>query len=35
MHMLLTDEPGKKLLLLGNEAIARGGLEEAKCSLDV
>ncbi len=27
MHTLLKDEPGKKLLLLGNEAIARGGLE--------
>ena len=27
MHKLLTDQPGKKLLLLGNEAIARGALE--------
>ncbi|MEW5733390.1 MAG: indolepyruvate ferredoxin oxidoreductase subunit alpha [Thermodesulfobacteriota bacterium] len=27
MHKLLTDAPGKKLLLLGNEAIARGALE--------
>ncbi len=27
MHPLLRDEPGKKLLLLGNEAIVRGGLE--------
>jgi indolepyruvate ferredoxin oxidoreductase alpha subunit len=27
MHKLLTDEPGKQLLLLGNEAIARGALE--------
>ena len=27
MHKLLTDEPGKQMLLLGNEAIARGALE--------
>ncbi|MDM8515329.1 indolepyruvate ferredoxin oxidoreductase subunit alpha [Desulfobacterales bacterium HSG16] len=27
MHKLLTDQPGKKLLLLGNEAIARGAIE--------
>jgi len=27
MHKLLTDQPGQKLLLLGNEAIARGALE--------
>jgi indolepyruvate ferredoxin oxidoreductase alpha subunit len=27
MHHLLTDEVGKKLLLLGNEAIVRGALE--------
>jgi len=27
MHKLLTDEPGKKMLLLGNEAIARGAVE--------
>jgi len=27
MHKLLTDTPGKKMLLLGNEAIARGALE--------
>jgi len=27
MHKLMTDEPEKKLLLLGNEAIARGALE--------
>jgi len=27
MHKLLTDEPGKEMLLLGNEAIARGALE--------
>ncbi len=27
MHKLLTDEPGATLLLLGNEAIARGALE--------
>jgi indolepyruvate ferredoxin oxidoreductase alpha subunit len=27
MHKLLTDKPGKKMLLLGNEAIARGGIE--------
>lgn len=27
MHQLLTDEPGRKMLLLGNEAIARGALE--------
>ena len=28
MHKLLTDEPGKKMLLLGNEAIARGAIVE-------
>lgn len=27
MHKLLIDEPGKEMLLLGNEAIARGALE--------
>jgi indolepyruvate ferredoxin oxidoreductase alpha subunit len=27
MHKLLTAQPGLKMLLLGNEAIARGGLE--------
>ena len=27
MHKLLIEEPGKELLLLGNEAIARGALE--------
>jgi indolepyruvate ferredoxin oxidoreductase alpha subunit len=27
MHKLLTDAPGKAMLLLGNEAIARGALE--------
>ncbi len=27
MHLLLTDQPGGKLLLLGNEAITRGALE--------
>jgi len=27
MHRLLTDGPGQKLLLLGNEAIARGAIE--------
>jgi len=27
MHKLLSDTPGKKYLLLGNEAIARGGIE--------
>ncbi|MEJ2096476.1 MAG: indolepyruvate ferredoxin oxidoreductase subunit alpha [Deltaproteobacteria bacterium] len=27
MHKLLTDAPGKKMLLLGNEAIARGAIE--------
>ena len=27
MHKLLTKQPGLKMLLLGNEAIARGGLE--------
>jgi len=27
MHKLLTDQPGKKMLLLGNEAIARGAIE--------
>lgn len=27
MHPLLKDEPGKKMFLLGNEAIARGALE--------
>jgi len=27
MHKLLADQPGQKMLLLGNEAIARGALE--------
>jgi indolepyruvate ferredoxin oxidoreductase alpha subunit len=27
MHKLLTDSPGKEMLLLGNEAIARGAVE--------
>ncbi len=27
MHKLLTDQPGKKMMLLGNEAIARGAIE--------
>jgi len=27
MHKLLSDNPGKKMLLLGNEAIARGAIE--------
>ncbi len=27
MHKLLIDDPGKKMLLLGNEAIARGAVE--------
>ncbi len=27
MHKLLIDEPGKKMVLLGNEAIARGAIE--------
>ncbi len=27
MHKLLTDSPGEKMLLLGNEAIARGAIE--------
>ena len=27
MHKLLTDKPGSKMLLLGNEAIARGAIE--------
>ena len=27
MHKLLTENPGKKMLLLGNEAIARGAIE--------
>jgi indolepyruvate ferredoxin oxidoreductase alpha subunit len=27
MHKLLTDTPGEKMLLLGNEAIARGAIE--------
>lgn len=27
MHKLLTDQPGEKMLLLGNEAIARGAIE--------
>ncbi|MFO7989391.1 MAG: hypothetical protein R6U16_07865 [Desulfotignum sp.] len=27
MHMLLRDKPGEQMLLLGNEAIARGALE--------
>jgi hypothetical protein len=27
MHKLLTENPGQKMLLLGNEAIARGAIE--------
>lgn len=27
MHKLLTENPGEKMLMLGNEAIARGGIE--------
>ena len=27
MHKLLTEDPGLKMLLLGNEAIARGAIE--------
>jgi len=27
MHKLMTDKPGEKMLLLGNEAIARGAIE--------
>ena len=27
MHKLLTDNPGEKMLLLGNEAIVRGAIE--------
>lgn len=27
MHQLLSDSPGKKIMLLGNEAIARGAIE--------
>ncbi len=27
MHKLLTDNPGEKMLFLGNEAIARGAIE--------
>lgn len=27
MHKLFTDQPGQKMLLLGNESIARGGIE--------
>ncbi len=27
MHKLLTDDPGRKMMLLGNEAIARGAIE--------
>ncbi len=27
MHKLLTNNPGEKMLLLGNEAIARGAIE--------
>ena len=27
MHKLLTDNPGQKMLMLGNEAIARGAIE--------
>ena len=27
MHKLLTDQPGRQMLLLGNEAIARGAVE--------
>jgi len=28
MHPLLKDNPGEKMLMLGNEAIARGAIEE-------
>ena len=27
MHKLLTDQPGLKMVMLGNEAIARGAIE--------
>ena len=27
MHKLLVDQPGNKVLMLGNEAIARGAIE--------
>ena len=27
MHKLLTENPGERMLLLGNEAIARGAIE--------
>nr|MCU0540096.1 indolepyruvate ferredoxin oxidoreductase subunit alpha [Desulfobacterales bacterium] len=27
MHKLLKDQPGERMLLLGNEAIARGAVE--------
>ena len=27
MHKLLTENPGEKMILLGNEAIARGAIE--------
>ena len=27
MHKLLTDKPGERMVLLGNEAIARGAVE--------
>ena len=27
MHKLLNDSPGEKIMLLGNEAIARGAVE--------
>ena len=27
MHKLLNDSPGEKIMLLGNEAIARGAIE--------
>ena len=27
MHKLLQDRPGEKIMLLGNEAIARGAVE--------
>jgi indolepyruvate ferredoxin oxidoreductase alpha subunit len=27
MHKLLVDNPGQKMLMLGNEAIARGAIE--------
>ena len=27
MHKLLTDQPGTTMVLLGNEAIARGAIE--------